>query len=303
MIEQNVENEARPEAARRRGACHAERKNEPLVPGIGRRAAVCGAGRRGTLGSGDRPRAVFTEAFGWFPQYLPAVVLCVCIALDGARSMPLRAAGGLLAVAGSGILLYMGAHHLVKRGMSGPSITLWTVLLGGLSLGICALALYRSRSGGRKKLEFVCLWGTVYLLAGLAAINIIKAVWQRTRFDDMLTAAGGGFEGAFAQFTSWMQPFGNGGSSFPSGHTAAACSVFILTLACDVCLKWNRRRTLVWALCWAYVAFMALCRLVIGRHYLSDTLAAAFVMLLLYLGMRKTKWYRAGARELTAPGT
>ena len=47
--------------------------------------------------------------------------------------------------------------------------------------------------------------------------------------------------------------------------------------------KWNRRRTLVWALCWAYVAFMALCRLVIGRHYLSDTLAAAFVMLLLYL--------------------
>ena len=40
-----------------------------------------------------------------------------------------------------------------------------------------------------------------------------------------------------------MQPFGNGGSSFPSGHTAAACSVFILTLACDVCLKWNRRRT------------------------------------------------------------
>jgi membrane-associated phospholipid phosphatase len=204
---------------------------------------------------------------------------------------------------GSGILLYMGAHHLVKRGMSGPSITLWTVLLGGLSLGICALALYRSRSGGRKKLEFVCLWGTVYLLAGLAAINIIKAVWQRTRFDDMLTAAGGGFEGAFAQFTSWMQPFGNGGSSFPSGHTAAACSVFNLTLACDVCLKWNRRRTLVWALCWAYVAFMALCRLVIGRHYLSDTLAAAFVMLLLYLGMRKTKWYRAGARELTAPGT
>ena len=80
--------------------------------------------------------AVLMEAFGWFPQYLPAVVLCVCIALDGARSMPLRAAGGLLAVAGSGILLYMGAHHLVKRGdASGPSITLWTVLLGGLSLG------------------------------------------------------------------------------------------------------------------------------------------------------------------------
>ena len=201
---------------------------------------------------------------------------------------------------GSNELIHALARVLKRRGA--PCVSIVEPAFSEYALA-CRLA----------GLESSPLWGGIGsgadgqpsgdLLAGLAAINIIKAVWQRTRFDDMLTAAGGGFEGAFAQFTSWMQPFGNGGSSFPSGHTAAACSVFILTLACDVCLKWNRRRTLVWALCWAYVAFMALCRLVIGRHYLSDTLAAAFVMLLLYLGMRKTKWYRAGARELTAPGT
>ena len=52
--------------------------------------------------------AVLMEAFSWF-QYLPAVVLCVCIALTVRRSMP-ASRGGLLAVAGSGILLYMGAH-------------------------------------------------------------------------------------------------------------------------------------------------------------------------------------------------
>ena len=72
--------------------------------------------------------------------------------------------------------------------------------LGGLSLGICALALYRSRSKGQK-LEFVRLWGTVYLLAGLAAINIIKVVWQRIALDGIAHRRGGGFEGAFAQFT------------------------------------------------------------------------------------------------------
>ena len=99
------------------------KENEPLVPGVGRRAAVYGLPPAlwdleidlALYSPGFLP-AVLMEAFGWFPQYLPAVVLCVCIALDGARSMPLRAAGGLLAVAGSGILLYMGAHHLVKRG-------------------------------------------------------------------------------------------------------------------------------------------------------------------------------------------
>ena len=288
-------------------------KNEPLVPGIGRRAAVCGAGRRGTLGSGDRPRAVFTRVparridgglrlvSSVFARRRAVRLYCPGRCAKHAAARRGRPAGGCRqrhpAVYGRAPSCkardVRPFHHTVDRPARRP-----------FAGHVCALALYRSRSGGRKKLQSVCPFrGTVHLLAGLAATNIIKAVWQRTRFDDMLTAAGGGFEGAFAQFTSWMQPFGNGGSSFPSGHTAAACSVFILTLACDVCLKWNRRRTLVWALCWAYVAFMALCRLVIGRHYLSDTLAAAFVMLLLYLGMRKTKWYRAGARELTAPGT
>ena len=135
--------------------------------------------------------AVLMEAFGWFPQYLPAVVLCVCIALDGARSMPLRR-GRLLAVAGSGILLYMGAHHLVKRGCPAFHHTVdrpaGRPFAGYMRTGAVPLP-----QQGAQKLEFVCLWGTVYLLAGLAAINIIKAVWQRTRFDDMLTAAGGGF--------------------------------------------------------------------------------------------------------------
>lgn len=245
--------------------------------------------------------AVLMEAFGWFPQYLPAIVLCACVALDGTRRTSLRTAGGLLAAVGSGLLVYIGGYHLFKRNLPAPAALLWTAGLSGLALGVCALALYFSRGKRRQKLEFVCLWGTVYLLAGLAVINIIKAVWQRTRFDDMLAAAGGSFEDAFTQFTVWMRPFGNGGSSFPSGHTAAACSMFILTFACDVCPEWDRHRTLIWGLGWAYVAFMAMCRLIIGRHYLSDTLASAFIMTLLYLFMRRTKRYRTGAQKLAAP--
>lgn len=227
MIEQNVENEARPEAARRRGACHAERKNEPLVPGIGAALLCAGLGAAAlwdleidlALYSPGFLPAVLMEAFGWFLSICPPSCCASVLPWTVREACRCAPPGGLLAVAGSGILLYMGAHHLVKRGMSGPSITLWTVLLGGLSLGICALALYRSRSGGRKKLEFVCLWGTVYLLAGLPPSTLSRLSGSARALTTWLTAAGGGFEGAFAQFTSWMQPFGNGGSSFPSGHT------------------------------------------------------------------------------------
>ena len=250
-----------------------------------------------------RPASALTlgmEAFGYYPIYLPLGLWLAYLARGGAKKLWLRVLCAVLALAGCAGLALASYGNLDGRGAPLPALTtalVWAALAAG------AAVLLRSRADARR-LRFVFFWGSIYLALDRVFIDLIlKQIWDRTRFDDMLTAAGGGFEGAFAQFTSWMQPFGNGGSSFPSGHTAAACSVFILTLACDVCLKWNRRRTLVWALCWAYVAFMALCRLVIGRHYLSDTLAAAFVMLLLYLGMRKTKWYRAGARELTAPGT
>lgn len=239
--------------------------------------------------------AVLMEAFGWFPHYLPAVMLLACVALDRTRVAPLRAASGVLAAAGCVLLLSIGADHLLGRGMPAAPAAVWTALLGGLFLGACALALAKTRGTARARLQFLCLWGTIYLLAGLAAVNLLKAIWQRTRFDDMLAS------GSFALFTSWMQPLGNGGSSFPSGHTAAACSIFLLTLACDVFPGWARRRTLLWALGWGYVACMALCRIIIGRHFFSDTLAAAAVMTALLIAMRKTRAYRAGARRLAQP--
>ena len=98
--------------------------------------------------------------------------------------------------------------------------------------------------------------------------------------------------GDFSRFTSWLQPFGQGGSSFPSGHTASACGIFMLLIVCDVSARFARRRGLVWAVCWAYVAGMALSRMAMGRHFLSDTVMAAGVMAALFLALTHTGAYR-----------
>lgn len=298
MIEQNVENEARPEAARRRGACHAERKNEPLVPGIGRRAAVCGLGAAAlwdleidlALYSPGFLPAVLMEAFGWFPQYLPAVVLCVCIALGRcakhAAARRGRPAGGCRqrhpAVYGRAPSCkardVRPFHHTVDRPAGRP-------FAGYMRTGAVPLPQRGAQKAGIRR-----PFGARCICWPACRTNIIKGCPGSARA--LTTCSPPRAAASRARSHSLQAGCSRSATAvpaFPSGHTAAACSVFILTLACDVCLKWNRRRTLVWALCWAYVAFMALCRLVIGRHYLSDTLAAAFVMLLLLPGHAQNK--------------
>lgn len=142
------------------------------------------------------------------------------------------------------------------------------------------------RRRGTGRLRFACFWGTVYFILELAVIGLLKLVWARTRFDDMLAA------GDFSRFTSWLRPFGQGGTSFPSGHTASACGIFALLIVCDVSVRFARRRGLIWAVCWAYVAGMALSRMVMGRHFLSDTVMAAGVMALLFVALTHMGAYR-----------
>jgi undecaprenyl-diphosphatase len=64
--------------------------------------------------------------------------------------------------------------------------------------------------------------------------------------------------------------------SFPSGHTAAA-TVFYGLIACFLLSRvkaWPARTAIVMACC-SMVALVALSRMYLGVHYLSDVLAAA----------------------------
>lgn len=231
------------------------------------------------------PPAVWMESFGFYPLYLPAVLWVFTAALRTDKGS-VRAACLVVCAGGAAGLWAYSAHELGKRGVPAltPCLVVWVVLA---ALG--ALYARAVRSGGPAlgaRLSFSMGAGFAYLAAQTVVVNVLKVIWARTRFDDMLAA------GDFSQFTAWFQPFGNGGSSFPSGHTAAACGIFALIFVCDALPSWNRRRALVWTGCWTYVALMAVCRVVIGRHYMTDTLAAAFVMTLLLAAVRASAPYR-----------
>jgi membrane-associated phospholipid phosphatase len=126
--------------------------------------------------------------------------------------------------------------------------------LVGTSIMAVALALWFHRRGLRD-----WLFLTLAAVPGGLLLNILlKHVFQRARptFDDPLVT---------------LETF-----SFPSGHTAA-CTVFYGLLACWLArrLAPGPMRALAVAACVAMVALVALSRMYLGAHYLSDVLAAA----------------------------
>ena len=171
--------------------------------------------------------AILMEAFGYYPLYLPAAGLALCSMADKRLALLWRALGGAAALAGCAALALHSFTGLCRRSVPMPALftcAVWLVLAVGGALALRCAGSSAARLG---RARFVCFWGTVYFAAELIAINLLKLVWARTRFDDMLAA------GDFSHFTSWLQPFGQGGSSFPSGHTASACGIFMLLIVCD----------------------------------------------------------------------
>lgn len=243
--------------------------------------------------------AVFMEVFGWYPAFLPPILLCLSwfTAPAGAlRRTWLRWAGGALAAAGFAILYSMSAHYMQRRhwlpDAFGPMAALW-LAMGVLFAALCVFLMWRPGQNLRSKLQFFLFWASAHTLLGQAVVQPLKILWQRTRFDDMAAA------GSFEAFTPWWQPLGSGGSSFPSGHTSQAASVLALLILCDLFAAWHRRRKWVCAAGWAYVAFMAFCRILVGRHFFSDTLAAAAILALLLFALRQSSAYRRGLARLS----
>ena len=221
--------------------------------------------------------AVLMEAVGWWPLYLPVLGLGA-LWLNGCGN---RVLGMIFLVGGSAALWIPAFSTFRQRG--------W--LEGGnLVLGCCIVAtvlvaaLWGRIPGtrGALRLRLVCGAGVWMMIVVNVATNLLKMIWNRARFDEMLAA------GSFDGFTPWYLPFGNGGSSFPSGHTAAACGVLLLLLAMDVFPSLAKYRTAVGTLCTLYILLMAAGRVMIGRHFLSDTVAAALLGWALYAIARRT---------------
>lgn len=152
----------------------------------------------------------------------------------------------------------------------------------------CSYLISRSiDSKNRNRVLIYSLFVIISIISILLSFSILKGIWGRTRFFPMHQG------NDYTMFTHWWQIPGNSGSdifrSFPSGHTGAAASTFVLILLPSVFYKNKFIKKyenfflfgpIVWTLLVQYA------RIFDGAHYLSDT-AASIIISCLVISLTK----------------
>ncbi len=133
-----------------------------------------------------------------------------------------------------------------------------------ISVLILFNGLRMSKESADKYFETACRCAAVAVLT-LAVIWAFKLTWGRVRFRQLES---------LSDFTSWYLPNGfNGYFSFPSGHTANATVIFTTTYYFKfIPQKYEKIKSLLYALLIVWIVLVAFSRVIAGAHYLSDVL-------------------------------
>lgn len=131
------------------------------------------------------------------------------------------------------------------------------------------------------------IFAIIFLAAALAVMQIMKLIWSRMRYRDMLK------EGNFDGFTPWYKiNFGVEKlsedyhyTSFPSGHTSSAVHMFLLIPLCKIIPSWNKQwvKYTVWAVAISFSVLTAVARIINCAHFLSDVVAGGSITYLIYV--------------------
>ena len=155
--------------------------------------------------------------------------------------------------------------YIPLRYMANP--TLGIRLIIGLGTGIVSLLLVRkmpvhTRPNGKK----VALVGAMLFFTTLIGFTVVKMLWGRMRFREMLPP----YEG----FSKWFIPqkltMDDSYMSFPSGHTAQGSSMLMLTLLPVIFTKLEKKKWILKTIAFVWIALVALSRIILGAHFASD---------------------------------
>lgn len=245
------------------------------------------------------PVAILFEAFCYWPLYLPFALLGAVWTFLRRDNPSFHVLGEVLVVLTFFILFNQSLPNLVERGLlplEGAALTFAALALTFVATIAAVSLASRWDRPTLRRMELLAKFGVLLCVADNIVINLLKLLWTRARFDDMLAA------GDFSFFSPWYQ-FGSqaGNTSFPSGHTAAACGILTLLLLPLLFERWEKRRGILLASCLLYIAASGFCRLVMGRHFLSDTVAAAVVMGILFLALSCNRRFAAALARAKAP--
>ena len=133
-----------------------------------------------------------------------------------------------------------------------------------------------------KRFEIFLIFASIVcVISSLFTVNVVKYLWGRVRYREMVAENDVFFEA----FTAWYRPNGfslHGHHSFPSGHTCSATNLLVLLALDEVFPDSKKYKKTLAFLVFFYIFIMAYSRLVLGAHFLSDVTGGFAIGLVTY---------------------
>ena len=234
------------------------------------------------------PGNAFGTFFAGFGEY-PAprgVVAAGSMLFSAAQketSYPLRpflTAGGCCLIAAGGCWLltlpgkYMDISPLAVAAVGLTCATLTVLFI----LRMC-------RDADKTALLGVAAAFLLVIAADVILVNVLKSLWGRPRMRLIASDPRAYFIPWWRPDTSLRDTLTASGvaagefRSFPSGHTANASCLMLLSLLPKICPKLTGRQTLLFSIGFLWALLVAFSRITVGAHFLTDTAAGCAIVL------------------------
>ncbi len=191
---------------------------------------------------------------------------------------------GILAY--SFLLVFFVLNYLKVKGALIYGFSFMLPIAVGSFFGMRALT---KRYGS--SLKRIAIIAIITILLEQAITYLLKYAWGRPRMRDLLPPYDG--------FFPWYLPnWWSGSDSFPSGHSAnAACVIVLSLLPVEFCGKKKTGEIVTSIICYVWLITVMVSRVVAGAHFASDVTTGAFITLFAFYCL-KTRFYKRKNAEV-----
>lgn len=227
---------------------------------------------------------ILGAAFGELPAGLALVIAGTMLVLARNREHRGAAVGQIV---GGVVLLLLGALMVVMMPGRYLDLNMAVLVIIGLVAvaGAVWLARWLTTEADRRVVVRTALVLFLVVLAEMILVNVVKVVWERPRLRFLA-------ENPEALFQPWYV-IGNDTKdawlakgieseefkSFPSGHAANAAALMLLVILAPLKRAWAKHETLLLWVGAVWCLLIAFSRIVVGAHFVSDTVAGISITL------------------------
>lgn len=236
----------------------------------------------------DSPFGLFFAAFGEYPAALGFAAAGAMLLSARNREKHLTgalqiAAGCWLIFSGVAMASIFPANYLgISIGLSAGIGLVCTGLTVWGTLRLC-------RTSDRRTVIQIAAVFLLVIFADILVVNLIKIPWGRARMRLVASdprayfmpwwQAGTGLRDTLVAAGVAAEEF----KSFPSGHTANASSLMLLCFLPQISPKLAGKQNILFFIAFAWTVLVAVSRIVMGAHYLTDTTVGFAVGLAVFL--------------------